>query len=113
MLQEEMILFMMGHNLVAAIGLAMVPVKVKAPGCHVAVEPYAFLDSGSNTSFSSEDLICQLGLSGRQTTLSLTTMERENSKAKSHVVSLEVLDLKEENLVELPVVFTRPKAARV
>lgn len=38
-----------------------------------------------------------------------TTMEKENSRAKSLVVSLEVLDLQEENIVELPVVLTRPK----
>lgn len=36
-------------------------------------------------------------------------MEKENSRAKSLVVSLEVLDLEEENIVELPVALTRPK----
>ncbi|KAJ7333535.1 hypothetical protein OS493_017072 [Desmophyllum pertusum] len=36
-------------------------------------------------------------------------MEKEHSKANSFVVSLEVLDLEEENVVELPVVFTWPK----
>ena len=90
-------------------GLAVVPVKVKAPGQDVAVETYAFLDSGSNSSFCSEDLAHQLGLSGQQTTLALTTMEKENSRAESHIVRLEVLDLEEDNLVELPMVFTRPK----
>lgn len=35
-------------------------------------------------------------------------MEKENSKTNCQVVSLEVLNLDEENLVELPVVFTRP-----
>ena len=44
-----------------------------------------------------------------QTTLSLTTMEKEDSRAESLIVSLEVSGLDEENLVELPVVFTRPK----
>ena len=47
-------------------------------------------------------------MSGTKTTLSLTTMEKENSTS-TYVVSLEVLDLDEDNLVELPVVFTRPK----
>lgn len=55
----------------------------------------------------------QLGLSGRPTTLSLrvrlTTMEKENNKAESLVVSLEVLDLEEENVVELLVAFIKPK----
>ena len=93
----------------AVTGLAVVPVKVKVPGRDGMVQTYAFLDSGSNTSFCSEDLAKQLGLSGQRTTLSLTTMEKEHSKTESLVVSLEVLDLEEENLVELPIVFTRPK----
>ena len=93
----------------AITGLAVVPVKVKVPRHDGTVQTYAFLDSGSNTSFCSEDLAKQLGLSGQQTTLSLTTMDKENSKTESLVVSLEVLDLEEENLVQLPIVFTRPK----
>ena len=36
-------------------------------------------------------------------------MEEENSKTESHVVSLEVLDLEEKKMVELPFVLTRPK----
>ena len=97
------------RNLVGVTGLAVVPVKVKAPRQVLALETYAFLDSGSNSSFCSEDLAHQLGLSGQQTTLALTSMEKENSRAESHIVRLEVLDLEEENLVELPMVFIRPK----
>ena len=97
----------------SVIGLAVVLVNVKAPGSERIVKTYAFLDNCSNTSFCSEELAVQLGLSGRPTTPSLrvrlTTMEKENIKAESPVVSLEVLDLEEENIVELPVVFTRPK----
>ena len=70
------------------------------------IQTYAFLDNGSNASFCSEKLANQLNLSG--TMLSLTTMERENSKTDCRVVSPELLDLDEENLFELPVVFTRP-----
>ena len=36
-------------------------------------------------------------------------MEKENSTTHAHVVSLEVLDLDEDNLVELLVDFTKPK----
>lgn len=36
-------------------------------------------------------------------------MEKENSKTESLEVSLEVLDMEEEIIVELPLVFTRPK----
>ena len=89
--------------------LALVPVKVKAPGSDVTMKTYAFLDNGSNASFCSEELATQLGLSGRPTPLTLTTMEREESKSASRVVSLQVMDLEEENAVELSCVFTRPK----
>ena len=56
-------------------GLAVLPVRVKAPGCDKTVETYVFLDKGSTASFCSEELVRELGLPGRQTTLSLTTME--------------------------------------
>ena len=82
---------------------------MKAPGCNRTVETYAFLDTGSNASCCSVELVKQLHLSGQRRTLTLTTMGKENSKNESHVVSLEVLDLEEENMVELPFVFTRPK----
>ena len=92
----------------SATGLAILPVKVKAKGSDQMIQTFAFLDNGSTVSFCSEKLANQLNLSGKRTTLSLTTMERENSKTDCRVVSLEVLDLDEENLFELPVVFTRP-----
>lgn len=51
----------------------------------------------------------QLGLFGRLTILSLVIMEKENSRVKSFVVSLEVFDLEEKNIVVLLVVFIRLK----
>ena len=95
-------------NHASAAGLALLPVKVKVPGLDKIVETYAFLDHGSNTSFCSEGLIEELGINGRATTLSLTTMESKNTSIKYSAVDLEVMDLKEETLVELPQVFTRP-----
>ena len=96
------------QNQESATALAILPVKVKAKGSDEMIQTYAFLDNGSNASFCSEELAKQLNLSGKETTLSLTTMEKENSRADCCVVSLDVLDIDEENLVELPVVFTRP-----
>ena len=97
------------ENRSSVASLALVPVKVRAPGCDLIVETYAFLDNGSNVSFCSEELAAQLGLSGRPTSLTLTTIESEESESASRVVSLQVMDLEEENAVELPCVFTRPK----
>ena len=69
-----------GQNQASATSLAILPVKVKAKGSDQMIQTYAFLDNGSNASFCSEKLANQLNLSGKRTTLSLTTMERENSK---------------------------------
>ena len=90
-------------------GLPVVPVKVRAKGSDTMVHTYAFLDGGSNTSFCSDQLMKQLGIKGINTTLSLTTMERENSTKKSALVQLEVFDFDENNFIELPLVFSAPK----
>ena len=90
-------------------GLPVVPVKVRAKGSDTTVHTYAFLDGGSNTSFCSEQLMKRLGVKGVNTTISLTTMERESSTRKCELVQLEVLDLEEENFIELPLVFSTPK----
>ena len=44
-----------------------------------------------------------------QRSLTLTTIESEERESASRVVSLQVMDLEEDNAVELPCVFTRPK----
>ncbi|XP_078361599.1 uncharacterized protein LOC144645962 [Oculina patagonica] len=90
-------------------GLPVVPVKVRAKGGDTMVHTYAFLDGGSNTSFCSDQLMKQLGIKGINTTLSLTTMERENSTKRSALVQLEVFDFDENNFIELPLVFSTPK----
>ena len=59
-------------------GLPVVPVKVRAKGSDTTVHTYAFLDGGCNTSFCSEQLMKRLGVKGINTTISLTTMERES-----------------------------------
>ena len=65
-----------------------VRLPVKALDSNLIVETYASLDDGSNASLCSEELATWLGLSGRSTSLTLTTMEREKSKSTSQVVSL-------------------------
>ena len=94
-------------------GLTVIPVKVKAKGQHGIVETYAFLDSGSNTSFCAEDLLEKLELKGTKTKLSLTTLQGENSPIKCSLAGLEAYDLSEENVVQLPMVYSRqPKRCR-
>ena len=50
----------------------------------------------------------QLGLEGKNSTLSLTTLETANALTECSIVNLEILDLNEEHMVELPKVFSRP-----
>ena len=82
----------------SATSLAIVKVK----GSSRMVQMYAFLDNSSNASFCSEKLAKELNLNRKRTTLSLTTME-EDSKTDCQIVSLEVLDLDEENIFEVPI----------
>ncbi|XP_028402120.1 uncharacterized protein LOC114525110 [Dendronephthya gigantea] len=91
---------------VSTTGLPLVPVKVKCAGSFRVVLTYAFLDPGSNTTFCSNELLEQLGITGKKTTLSLTTLQNVQQTTRCSVTSLEVWDLNEENLVELPTVFS-------
>ena len=89
-------------------GLAIVPVRVKVKGQRKMVETYAFLDSGSNTSFCTESLLEKLNEKGIKAKLSLTTLQGENEPVDCSLVSLEAFDLSESNTVELPMVYSRP-----
>ena len=91
---------------VSTVGLPLVPVKVKCAQSLEVVSTYAFLDSGSNTTFCTTELLQCLGVQGRETALSLTTLHQEDHIIKTSVISLEVFDLEENDMVELPTVFS-------
>ena len=84
------------------------PVKVKARGQDKKVLTYTFLNSGSNTSFCSDALLRKLDAKGVKTTLSLTTMQTTNEAIECSLVNLEVSDLSDLNVIELPMVYSRP-----
>ena len=48
----------------------------------------------------------QLQTRGKDSTLSLTTLGIEDNETKTSVLSLQVSDLDEQNLIELPMVFS-------
>lgn len=89
-------------------GLAIVPVRVRAAGRSELVETYAFLDSGSNTSFCTDELLKRLNEPGQKTRLSLTTMLGVSNPIECSVVRLEISDLDNQNCVELPNVYSTP-----
>ena len=69
---------------------------------------HAFLDSDSNSTFCTEELLKQLNLEGEEMSLSLSTIEKENSRLECRVVSLEACDLEENAFVDFPTVFSTP-----
>lgn len=91
-------------------GMAVIPVKVRARNSDQRVITYAFLDSGSNSSFCTESLMKQLRISGQQVKISLSTLEKKNSIANNFLVGyLLVFDLDENEWVSLLTLYTRPE----
>ena len=64
-------------------GMAIVPVKVKCKGSDIAIITYAFLDSGSSSTFCTESFMKQLGIDGLKTKISLTILEKKGSLVDS------------------------------
>ena len=92
----------------SVIGFPIIPMKVKARGHQGYVVTHAFLDSGSNSTFCTEELLRQLNQEGEETSLSLSTIEKENSGMECYFVSLEAYGLEENAFFDLPTVFSTP-----
>ena len=89
--------------------MPILPVKVCAPNCDVFCEMYALLDSGSDTTFCSENVLRELGISGNQTVLNLSTLQGPNTQIKTKVLNnLRVGDLHGNVELTIPITFTRP-----
>ena len=90
-------------------GMAVVPVKVWVKGCKTPVATNAFLDSGSSSTFCTEALGKQLGVSGPRAKISLTTLEKKDSLVDSIIVAdLTISDLDVNVFIKLPMLYTRP-----
>ena len=89
--------------------LPIVPVKVKAKGNNKVVKVYALLDSGSTSTWCSSKLIKKLDAKGSEIEISLTTIEKQNSPISTTKVSLEIMDVDENVMIELPEVFSSDK----
>ena len=89
-------------------GMTIVRVKVKRKGIDTAIITYAFLDTGSISTFCTESLMKQLGIDGLKTRISLTKLEKKDSLVDSFLVrDLVISDLDENNFITLPVLYTR------
>ena len=90
-------------------GMAVVPVKVWVKGYKTPVVTNAFLDSGSSSTFCTDALRKQLGVSGPWAKISLTTLEKKDSLVDSIIVAdLTISDLDENVFIKLPMLYTRP-----
>ena len=69
-------------------GMVIIPLKVTVRGGSKSVITYAFLDKGSNSTFCTESLALQLGLTGQRTKISLSTLEKKNSVVDSFITGL-------------------------
>ena len=72
----------------SATALPIVPVRVKAKGSNSSTVTYAFLDSGSNTTFCSNKIVETLGIEGEKTRLSLTTLGKQNCLTRCNLFYL-------------------------
>ena len=88
---------------------AIVPVKVKGRGKNEVVMTYALLDNGSTSIWCTEGLAKRLGVIGPRIQVSLSTIEKDSNPTSCCRVSLEIMDLNEVNMVELPEVLRKEK----
>ena len=84
--------------------LPIVPVKVKGRGSGEIITTYALLNNGSTSTWCSESLDKKLGVVGPCVQVSLSTIEKE-----CHRVCLEIMDMNEINMIELPEVLRKEK----
>ena len=91
--------------------MAVIPVKVRSKENNKSVITYAFLDNGSSATFCAESLMKQLGVDGAKVKISLSTLEKKNSPVDSYLIrDLVVSDLDENDSVNLPILYTRPRS---
>lgn len=93
------------HN--SNIAVALVPVRLRHAEGEREITTYAAQDPYSTDTFIREDLVKALGLSGPQVQISLTTMEKHDSKWATNVIhGLEVCDMDSSEVIHLPPSYT-------
>ena len=85
--------------------LSVVPFKVRGKGETNEVITYALLDNGSTASFCSEDLLAKLGIEATKCRISLATISNVMENCDSATASLEIKDLENTVLVDVPQAF--------
>ena len=87
--------------------MPVIAVKVRITGGDAAVSCYAFLDSGCTDTLITEQLMSQLGVFGRKTAISLSTLDCSNAFTPCYSVSgLEICGYFEDTYVALPTAYS-------
>ncbi|KAI2668803.1 hypothetical protein H4Q32_005610 [Labeo rohita] len=89
--------------------LPILPVQVKSSLGNKVIQTYAFLDTGSTSTFCSESLMRRLNLNGRKTKISLLTMSPKSTVTSYVVNNLEISSLTGKDFYRLPEVYTQSK----
>lgn len=97
-----------GDSDVTKVSLPIVTIYVKGIGQDDYIQRNALLDSGSNRTFCSKDMIKQLGVKGKQTSLSLQTLNK-GKETVAEEVSFEAMSTvgrrRKRQVVQLPKVY--------
>ena len=96
-----------GNSKSGRISLPIIAVKARASPSDDYVVVQALLDSGSNNSFVTEDLVRKLKLTGTEQTLTLTTLDRQDRQIQTTAVNLEIAAVNTSTFVTLDNVYTR------
>ena len=89
--------------------LPIVPVRLKSKNSDKFVTTYAFLDSGSNATFCSENIVHSLNIEGKKSRLNLVTMGQEKVQDTFVIPNLEVSDICGKNTLAPQPVFTQSR----
>ena len=88
---------------------SILPVIIKHQGTGRSVTVYALLDSMSNTSFVSSEVVRTLGITGNMSELTLDTMNGIASQSSMVIQGLSVQGLEEETVIQVPTCHVRDK----
>ncbi|XP_022335109.2 uncharacterized protein LOC111131734 [Crassostrea virginica] len=89
--------------------MAIIPVRIKLKDKSHSIVTYAFFDTGSSVTFCSDNLMRQLGASGKKCNITLNTLG-ESYQLSSHVVKgLQISNLDMTEFIDLPKVYTKDK----
>lgn len=89
--------------------MAIIPVRIKLKDKSHSVVTYAFFDSGSSVSFCTENLMRQLGASGKRCNITLNTMGEAYQLSSHSVKGLQISDMGMTEFFDLPKVYTKDK----